>query len=184
MFRDDNGGDTDRGFTSPDSRDQRLSGPGPSPISVSVSEAPPQNVSLETLKASETDRTLSSSPPSKEHVDFCRATQGPNMVPKPKLWSLAEIATSSDKNKECSGAGRPLFSHSPALPRHIYYSSPFIPGSSAYGPLGPLHGSAGSRLNGLQQKMLQRVEAVARDCRLRSQSQLEQHEFKRGMTNV
>ncbi|XP_061578571.1 Iroquois homeobox protein 5a-like [Cololabis saira] len=180
MFRDSASSDTDQGFTDPDFRDRRPPCLGP----ITVSEAPPQSTSLETLKASEPDHTLSSSAPSKEHVNSCSTTQGPNVAPKPKLWSLAEIATSSDKNKGCNEAGRTLFSHSPALPRHIYYTTPFIPGYSNYGPLGPLHASAGSRLNGLHQKMLQRAEAAARDCRLRSQSQQELHEFKRGMTNV
>ncbi|XP_070687430.1 iroquois-class homeodomain protein IRX-5b [Pempheris klunzingeri] len=191
MFRDDSGSDTDRGFTDPDfkdSGDRRLPHiPGPTSTG-----APPQSAPLGT----EAERKLSS--PSKEHVD----TQGPNPAPKPKLWSLAEIATSSDKSKgsndssQGGGAGqqqapahpastpRTPFPHGPALPRHLYYTSPFIPGYSGYGPLGPLHGSPGSHLtppahlNGLHQTMLQRAEAAARDCKLRS------HELKKGMTNV
>uniref|UniRef100_A0A3B5LKI4 Homeobox domain-containing protein n=1 Tax=Xiphophorus couchianus TaxID=32473 RepID=A0A3B5LKI4_9TELE len=123
---------------------------------------------LEALRASETKRT--SSPSS---LDSCGATQGPNPAPKPKLWSLAEIATSS--------RGRSSLSHGPALPRHLYYASPFIPGYSSFRPLGPLQG--GSHINGLQQKMLQRAEAAARDCRLRSQSQTELQELKRANIN-
>lgn len=197
MYREDSSSDTDRGFTDQDfkdSVDRRLPHiPGPTSTG-----GPPQNAALGTVRVSEPERTPS--PPSKEHVDSCNAIQGPNPAPKPKLWSLAEIATSSDKSKGSSdssqsgGAGqqqahptstpRTPFPHSPALPRHLYYTSPFIPGYSSYGPLGPLHGSPGSHLasathlNGLHQTMLQRAEAMARDCKLRS------HELKKGMTNV
>ncbi|XP_018534972.1 iroquois-class homeodomain protein IRX-5b [Lates calcarifer] len=186
-FRDDS--DTDRGFTDPD-RPPLIPGPAP------TGPPSPQNLPLGMLRASELEHTPS--PPAKEHGDSCGAIQGPNTAPKPKLWSLAEIATSSDKTKgpnessQSGGASTPRtpFPHSPALPRHLYYTSPFIPGYSNYGPLGPLHGSPGSHLasathlNGLQQTMLQRAEAAARDCKLRSQSQLELHELKKGMTNM
>uniref|UniRef100_A0A668RZF0 Homeobox domain-containing protein n=1 Tax=Oreochromis aureus TaxID=47969 RepID=A0A668RZF0_OREAU len=147
---------------------------------VDMSAAPPRSTPPETLRVLEDARTPS--PRSKEGP--CGATQGPNVAPKPKLWSLAEIATSSDKSKGCSdsaqrgGAGqqRPPFPHGPALPRHFYYASPFIPGYSAYGPLGPLHGG-GSPLNGLPQ-------TAARDRRLHCQSQLEPHEHSRDTANV
>ncbi|XP_039989558.1 iroquois-class homeodomain protein IRX-5b [Xiphias gladius] len=204
-YREDSGSDTDRGFTdtdfkeSGDRRPPHIAGP-------TSAGAPPQNAPLGVLRVSEPERT--SSPPSKEHGDSCSAIRGPNPAPKPKLWSLAEIATSSDKTKgsndssQSGGAGqlqaaapptsapRTPFPHSPALPRHLYYTSPFIPGYSNYGPLGALHGSPGSHLasathlNGLHQTMLQRAEAVARDCKLRSPGQLELHELKKGMTNV
>ncbi|XP_038562928.1 iroquois-class homeodomain protein IRX-5-like [Micropterus salmoides] len=190
-------GDTDRSLTDPDfkdSGDRRLPLlPGPTSTG-----GPPQ---IAPIRVSELERTSSPSP--KEHSDSIR---GPNPAPKPKLWSLAEIATSSDKNKgsndssQSGGPGQPQasvhhtstprtpFSHSPALPRHLYYTSPFIPGYSSYGPLGPLHGSSHlastTHLNGLHQTMLQRAEALARDCKLRSQSQLDLHELKKGMTNV
>uniref|UniRef100_A0A3P9DGK7 Iroquois homeobox 5 n=1 Tax=Maylandia zebra TaxID=106582 RepID=A0A3P9DGK7_9CICH len=100
------------------------------------------------------------------------AHPGAERGPKPKLWSLAEIATSSDKSKD----QRTPFPHGPALPRHFYYASPFIPGYSAYGPPGPLHSGASS-LNGL-------LQTAARDRRLRCQSQLEPHEHSRGTANV
>ncbi|KAM4552911.1 iroquois-class homeodomain protein IRX-5b [Fundulus diaphanus] len=183
MFREDAG--TDRGLTEPTLLDQRLphiAGPN------SVLGAPPQSGPLETLPVSGSERTSSPSSLSKDHSGSCGATQGPNPAPKPKLWSLAEIATSVDKNTGSSDSpqskGRSSLTHSPALPRHLYYTSPFIPGYSSFRPLGPLPGGPGSHLNGLQQKMLQRAEAAARDCRLRSQSQTELHELKRGMTNV
>ncbi|XP_074489419.1 iroquois-class homeodomain protein IRX-5b isoform X2 [Sebastes fasciatus] len=186
VYREDSGSgsDTDRSFTDPDfkdSGDRRLPLiPGPTSTG-----APPQN----TPRASETERP--SSPPSKEHINSCDAIQGPNPAPKPKLWSLAEIATSSDKSKGSSDssqsggtASRTPFPHSHALHRHLYYTSPFLPGYSSYGPLGPLHGGPGSHLSGLQQTMLQRAEAVARDCKLRCQNQLDLHELRRGMTNL
>lgn len=128
----------------------------------------------------------SASPPFKEHLDSCSATQEPNHTPKPKLWSLAEMATSSDKSKGGSGslqAGGPVqgSAHPVAHPSrtqfphsHLYYSSPFLPAYSSYGSLGPLqHGGPGShlasvtQLNGLQQTMLQRAEARLRSHELR-----------------
>ncbi|XP_042708217.2 iroquois-class homeodomain protein IRX-5 isoform X2 [Chrysemys picta bellii] len=90
---------------------------------------------------------------------------------KPKLWSLAEIATSADKSKESSsevspGAGPnqgpPLAgsstSHSPSrspssqcpfpnsavLSRPLYYASPFYPGYTNYSTFGHLHSHAGT----------------------------------------
>ncbi|XP_075884664.1 iroquois-class homeodomain protein IRX-5b [Nelusetta ayraudi] len=126
----------------------------------------------------------SAGPLSKEHQDSCGATQGPNPAPKPKLWSLAEMATSSDKSKGAGGphhAGGPGPVHPGAHPTrtpfphgHLYYPSPFLPAYSGYGPLGPLqHGGPGSHLasvthlNGLQQTMLQRAEARLRSHELR-----------------
>lgn len=173
-FREDGGSDADRGFDELDFKD--------SPVDrrpVDMSADPPRSAPPETLRVLEGARTPS--PRSKERP--CGTTQGPNVAPKPKLWSLAEIATSSDKSKGCSdsqsvGAGqqRTPFPHGPALPRHFYYTSPFIPGYSAYGPPGPLHGGASS-LNGL-------LQTAARDRRLRCQSQLEPHEHSRGTANV
>ncbi|XP_042369582.1 iroquois-class homeodomain protein IRX-5-like, partial [Plectropomus leopardus] len=185
-YRDDSGSDTDRSFTDPDFKD---SGDPRRPLLPTSAGAPPHNAPQGTVRAAEPQRP--SSPPSKERIDSCNAIQGPNPAPKPKLWSLAEIATSSDRNKACSdssqGGGAPArtpFPHSPALPRHLYYTSPFMPGYSSYGHLGPLHGGPASHLNGLQQTMLQRAEALARDCRLRGQGPLDLHELKKGMTNA
>ncbi|XP_068595832.1 iroquois-class homeodomain protein IRX-5b [Brachionichthys hirsutus] len=182
MFRDDigSGSDTDRS-TDPDFKD---SGDLMQPHSGSPSMgSQPQNAPLGMVRTMEVEHR--SGPPSKEHsTDSCDAFQGPVPAPKPKLWSLVEIATSADKNK---GSNDSLLSggavqqqatlrFNPTLPRHLYYTSPFIPGYSSYGPLGPLHGS--SQLNGLHQTMLQRADAVTRDCKLRS------HELKKGVTNA
>uniref|UniRef100_A0A3Q4GJ91 Iroquois homeobox 5 n=1 Tax=Neolamprologus brichardi TaxID=32507 RepID=A0A3Q4GJ91_NEOBR len=127
-FREDGGSDADRGFDELDFKD--------SPVDrrpADMSTDPPRSAPPETLRVLEGARTPS--PRSKERP--CGTTQGPNVAPKPKLWSLAEIATSSDKSKGCSdsqsvGAGqqRTPFPHGPALPRHFYYASPFIPGYS------------------------------------------------------
>uniref|UniRef100_A0A668A1U6 Iroquois homeobox 5 n=1 Tax=Myripristis murdjan TaxID=586833 RepID=A0A668A1U6_9TELE len=154
------------------------------------------NNDTESKNESGSESECTASPASKErNSDSSNAIHVQNPAPKPKLWSLAEIATSSDKSHATS-TSRTQFPHSTALSRHLYYSSPFIPGYSNYGTLGPLHGTPGSNLasathlNGLHQTMLQRAEAMARDSKLRSQSQLDickdltHHELKKGMTNV
>ncbi|XP_053555515.1 iroquois-class homeodomain protein IRX-5 [Bombina bombina] len=87
----------------------------------------------------------------------------PALTTKPKLWSLAEIATSSDKGKDSNetlpGPGStqvqsmvgstPPPPRSPSTPCHfpsnavlsrpLYYSSPFYPGYTNYGNFGHLH---------------------------------------------
>ncbi|XP_029464431.1 iroquois-class homeodomain protein IRX-5 [Rhinatrema bivittatum] len=87
---------------------------------------------------------------------------------KPKLWSLAEIATSSDKCKDSGraspGAGPALgpslagsssppsrspsaqcpFPSSAVLSRPLYYTSPFYPGYTNYGTFGALHAGSGA----------------------------------------
>lgn len=98
---------------------------------------------------------------------------GPGVLSKPKLWSLAEIATSADKAKEGgngetppqtpSGLSGPAAqsptARSPSaapcpfpngaaaasvLPRPLYYAtSPFYPGYTNYASFGHLHGNAG-----------------------------------------
>uniref|UniRef100_A0A8C3GB97 Iroquois homeobox 5 n=1 Tax=Cyclopterus lumpus TaxID=8103 RepID=A0A8C3GB97_CYCLU len=148
-------GDSDTDFKdSVDSVDRRLSlVPGPTSTGTT-----PQNTPLVIDRVERP-----SSPPSKDHVDSCGATQGPNPALKPKLWSLAEIATSSDKSRGCRDSSRTPFPHSPALPRHLYYTSPLLPVYSGFGPLGPLHSS---HLNGLHQTMLKRTAAAARDYSL------------------
>ncbi|XP_056138512.1 iroquois-class homeodomain protein IRX-5b [Lampris incognitus] len=128
-----------------------------------------------------------------------------NATNKPKLWSLAEIATSSDKCKGSSDVSPSLGTTGPhitaprsqfPLSRHLYYTAPFIPNYSSYGTFGPLHSGPGSNvgsathLNGLHQTMLQRAEALARDCKLRGHTQLDickdltQHELRKGTANV
>ncbi|XP_078256503.1 Iroquois homeobox protein 5a [Rhinoraja longicauda] len=102
---------------------------------------------------------------------------------KPKLWSLAEIAT-SDKSKEqneqqslsaCSGHGCSAVSptrspcpypNSAVLGRPLYYTSPFYTGYTNYGTFGHLHSSGTNHFssNGLSQTVLSRAEALAKLC--------------------
>lgn len=96
----------------------------------------------------------------------------PPSAPKPKLWSLAEIATSSDRCKGSSGDAPPPpppcpglaqsavmgtsaspsrsspqcpLPNSTVLSRPLYYTSPFYPGYTNYGgSFGHLHSNHGS----------------------------------------
>ncbi|KAM8890744.1 iroquois-class homeodomain protein IRX-5b isoform 2-T2 [Spinachia spinachia] len=156
LYHEDSSSDTDRSFTDPDfknSGDERLAlilGPAsrghPPPIAPMGSVVGPQ-------------------PECKELMDSIR---GPN--PKPKLWSLAEIATSN--------ASQTQFPHSPALARHLYYTtSPFLPGYPGFGSLWPPQG--GSHLNGLQHAMLQRGQAATTASTVQNQNLLDLHEVKR-----
>ncbi|XP_053721696.1 iroquois-class homeodomain protein IRX-5a isoform X1 [Synchiropus splendidus] len=135
----------------------------------------------------------------------------PPSAPKPKLWSLAEIATSSDRCKSSTEVGQnaqmgsnsspPRSSpHQCALPnsstvlsRPLYYTSPFYPGYTNYGgTFGPLHSTHGSvtsaspHFNGLNQTVLSRAEALVRE-RVRGQVDLckdSPYELKKGMSNI
>ncbi|XP_056382291.1 iroquois-class homeodomain protein IRX-5 [Hyla sarda] len=147
----------------------------------------------------------------------------PASTSKPKLWSLAEIATSSDKTKESSevtlgpvsSTAQPMaattsspsrspsaachFPNSAVLSRPIYYSTPFYPGYTNYSSFGHLHSHHGPsttpsansnpHFNGLTQTVLNRAEALAKECKLRNQSQLDlskdsAYEMKKGMSGL
>ncbi|XP_078525596.1 iroquois-class homeodomain protein IRX-5 [Lissotriton helveticus] len=152
----------------------------------------------------------------------------PTVTPKPKLWSLAEIATSSDKSKESSeaspgtrppqglsmaGSGasptRPPssqcpFPNSAVLSRPLYYASPFYPGYTNYSTFGQLHGHHGAspgpasaapspgapaHFNGLNQTLLSRAEALAKESKLRHQAQADlckdsPYELKKGTSSL
>lgn len=126
----------------------------------------------------------------------------PPSAPKPKLWSLAEIATSSDRCKGSSegpqapgmgqstvitNAASPSRSspqcplpNSTVLSRPIYYTSPFYPGYTNYGGFGHLHSNHSSgtgstaHFNGLNQTVLNRAEALVRESqKVRGQSQVD-----------
>ncbi|XP_054856580.1 iroquois-class homeodomain protein IRX-5 isoform X2 [Eublepharis macularius] len=145
---------------------------------------------------------------------------------KPKLWSLAEIATSADKAKEGGGQGNgeaplpgppslgaagsaqqsppsrspsaaqcPFPNSTAVLSRQLYYTNPFYPGYTNYGSFGHLHnagaaGNASPHFNGLNQTLLNRAEALAKETKLlRSQSQLElckdsSYELKKGTSHI
>uniref|UniRef100_A0A3P9L2D1 Homeobox domain-containing protein n=1 Tax=Oryzias latipes TaxID=8090 RepID=A0A3P9L2D1_ORYLA len=138
----------------------------------SVSEAPP----------SDSESMLMLNSPSKEKVESCSTTQVSDSPPKPKLWSLAEIAMSPDSKRDSfqgGGVGRTLFSYSPGLPRNIYYTHHFLPGFSPHMPSSP-H----LLLTGPQQRMLERRGGAVQDCKPRSHNQLEQNKLRRGMMNV
>uniref|UniRef100_G3NYF5 Homeobox domain-containing protein n=1 Tax=Gasterosteus aculeatus aculeatus TaxID=481459 RepID=G3NYF5_GASAC len=134
--------DTDRSFTDPDfknSGNQRLAlVPGPASTA-----HPPQ-----------TSPTGSFVGPQQEHKEPVDLIRGSN--PKPKLWSLAEIATSSDKQKRPSDTSQTQFPHSPVLARNLYTTSSFLPRYPGFGSLGAPQG--GSHLNGLHHTMLQLKE--------------------------
>uniref|UniRef100_A0A3P9BGL0 Iroquois homeobox 5a n=1 Tax=Maylandia zebra TaxID=106582 RepID=A0A3P9BGL0_9CICH len=131
----------------------------------------------------------------------------PPSAPKPKLWSLAEIATSSDR---CKGSGEvshaspsrsspqcPL-PNSTVLSRPLYYTSAFYPGYTNYGgSFGHLHSNHGSvttgstaHFNGLNQTVLNRAEALVRESqKVRGQTQVDlckesPYELKKGMSNI
>ncbi|KAM9301482.1 iroquois-class homeodomain protein IRX-5 [Gastrophryne carolinensis] len=142
----------------------------------------------------------------------------PASTSKPKLWSLAEIATSSDKSKESSettaghrssatpsmldGTSPPSKSPSASCPfpnngvlsRPLYYSSPFYPGYTNYGSFGPMHGHHGpttspsaNHFSGLTQTVLNRAEALVKDCKLRGQSHIDlskDYEIRKGMPSL
>ncbi|XP_063294765.1 iroquois-class homeodomain protein IRX-5 [Pelobates fuscus] len=145
----------------------------------------------------------------------------PTSTSKPKLWSLAEIATSSDKSKESSSPGPGATatqsivgntsspSRSPSAPCHfpnnavlsrpLYYSTPFYPGYTNYGSFGHLHSHHGPsttpsansvpHFNGLTQTVLNRAEVLTKECKLRTQSQVDlnkdtTYEMKKGMSSI
>lgn len=133
-------------------------------------------------------------------------------APKPKLWSLAEIATSSDRCKGSSelpqGLGQSTnaspsrsspqchLPNSTVLSRPLYYTSPFYPGYTNYGSFGHLHSNHGSgtgssaHFTGLNQTVLTRAEALVREShKVRGQTQVDlfkdsPYELKKGMSNI
>ncbi|KAG7315098.1 hypothetical protein KOW79_021186 [Hemibagrus wyckioides] len=135
------------------------------------------------------------------HSNATSVIHSPPSAPKPKLWSLAEIATSSDRCRGGGGdAGGTAQSALPAasaaspsrtstqcalpsgavLSRPLYYTSPFYAGYTNYGSFGHLHGSHGSvtssaatHFNGISPSVLNRAEALARESKARSQAQVD-----------
>nr|XP_015223996.1 PREDICTED: iroquois-class homeodomain protein IRX-5 isoform X1 [Lepisosteus oculatus] len=126
----------------------------------------------------------------------------PPVAPKPKLWSLAEIATSSDRSKGSTDVPQPAgpaqssviagtptspsrspsqctFPNSTVLSRPIYYASPFYAGYTNYGTFGHLHSNHGSttgstaHFNGLNQTVLNRAEALVKESKVRVHTQVD-----------
>ncbi|XP_066510681.1 Iroquois homeobox protein 5a [Hoplias malabaricus] len=124
-------------------------------------------------------------------------------VPKPKLWSLAEIATSSDRcrgngNGDATQAANHAQGHAsptrtspqcaPVLSRPLYYTTaPFYAGYTNYGTFGHLHGHGHGHGQGHAHGAgasaaaaaaahfngINRAEALARDSKSRGPTQLE-----------
>ncbi|XP_041963036.1 iroquois-class homeodomain protein IRX-2a [Alosa sapidissima] len=109
-----------------------------------------------------------------------------NPSAKPKLWSLAEIATSDPKQQvgqsahptsglltssaSCASPGSALYSASSLLGRPIYYTSAFYSNYSNYGNFGALQGqgilrynSSGVPTDGLAQSVLN-ANALQKQC--------------------
>ncbi|KAK2867586.1 hypothetical protein Q8A67_025703 [Cirrhinus molitorella] len=128
-----------------------------------VSDSPVPTTSSPQNDLSESKKPLS------ENCKPTSVIHSANPTPKPKLWSLAEIATSdkgSDEPSQTSGALSPAGSPAqcPFPPRHFYYTSPFYAGFTNYGTFGHLNGagSNSAHLNGINQGVLHR----ARDSKL------------------
>uniref|UniRef100_W5KZK1 Iroquois homeobox 2a n=1 Tax=Astyanax mexicanus TaxID=7994 RepID=W5KZK1_ASTMX len=93
---------------------------------------------------------------SKACLDSRTASEGQSQTVKPKLWSLAEIATSDPKQplgQSCPSAvgllastasgtspAAPVYSASSILGRPLYYTSPFYSNYTNYGSFSPLQG--------------------------------------------
>ncbi|KAG8442576.1 hypothetical protein GDO86_011387 [Hymenochirus boettgeri] len=79
--------------------------------------------------------------PNKTNVDSGMSPNSQTPTSKPKLWSLAEIATSDHKHNlgsvlssaTSSSAHNPTYPSSSLLGRHIYYTSPFYSNYTNYG---------------------------------------------------
>ncbi|XP_066569506.1 Iroquois homeobox protein 5a [Amia ocellicauda] len=189
--------------------------PGPTTSSPAAvprgSDIPVPDRPAERVPTSDTSHPISGS-------NATSVIHSPPAAPKPKLWSLAEIATSVDRSKgssdatQASGpgqsaaiAGNPSspsrspsqcpFPNSTVLSRPIYYTSPFYPGYTNYGTFGHLHSSHGSstgsstHFNGLNQTVLNRAEALVKESKIRSQTQVDlckdsPYELKKGMSNI
>ncbi|CAM4735352.1 unnamed protein product [Leuciscus chuanchicus] len=117
-----------------------------------VSESPVPTTSSPQNELSETKTALS------ENCSATSVIHPANPTPKPKLWSLAEIATSDKRTDASSPAGSPA--HCPFPPTRFYYTSPFYAGFTNYGAFGSASNS--TLLNGINQTVLHR----ARDSKL------------------
>ncbi|XP_055048822.2 iroquois-class homeodomain protein IRX-5b [Misgurnus anguillicaudatus] len=118
-------------------------------------ESPP----VATTSSPQNDTSETTKPPN-ENCKPTSVIHSANPTPKPKLWSLAEIATSDkgcDEPSQTSGrlspAGSPV--RCPYPPRHLFYTPPgFCPGfTSAFGPL---RESNPTHLSGINQTALHR----------------------------
>ncbi|XP_011827327.1 PREDICTED: iroquois-class homeodomain protein IRX-5 [Mandrillus leucophaeus] len=140
----------------------------------------------------------------------CRAGRAAGLPLRPKLAEEESWKRSALLGCDCHPGAGARESRSPSaqcpfpggtvLSRPLYYTAPFYPGYTNYGSFGHLHGhpgpgpgpttGPGSHFNGLNQTVLNRADALAKDPKmLRSQSQLDlckdsPYELKKGMSDI
>ncbi|XP_006261374.1 iroquois-class homeodomain protein IRX-2 isoform X2 [Alligator mississippiensis] len=139
-------------------------------------------------------------PPGKGALDSRVSPAPPTQAAKPKLWSLAEIATSDLKHQSLGQSCQPpalaaatpasaphssAYSPSSLLGRHIYYTSPFYSNYTNYGNFNALQSQGILRYNsaavasndGLSQTVLNTssVHKQSTDSLKTITNQLEQH---------
>ncbi|XP_019392481.1 PREDICTED: iroquois-class homeodomain protein IRX-2, partial [Crocodylus porosus] len=139
-------------------------------------------------------------PPGKGALDSRVSPAPPTQAAKPKLWSLAEIATSDLKHQSLGQSCQPpalaaatpasaphssAYSPSSLLGRHIYYTSPFYSNYTNYGNFNALQSQGILRYNsaavasndGLSQTVLNTssVHKQSSDSLKTITNQLEQH---------
>ncbi|XP_052473577.1 iroquois-class homeodomain protein irx-2-like [Carassius gibelio] len=140
-------GDLDTG------REDRQRGPSPKPVTSSPLTAVEAPLLAHHHRENSTNKTC---------------LDGQNQTVKPKLWSLAEIATSDPKQQQNCPPGvgllpSPASSASPAgavypatsiLGRPLYYTSPFYSNYTNYGNFSPLQGQGILRYNSAAEGLL------------------------------
>uniref|UniRef100_A0A673ITT9 Iroquois homeobox 2a n=1 Tax=Sinocyclocheilus rhinocerous TaxID=307959 RepID=A0A673ITT9_9TELE len=115
-------------------REDRQRGPSPKPLTSSPLTAVEAPLLTHHHRESSTNKTC---------------LDGQNQTVKPKLWSLAEIATSDPKQQQQQHAS-PTGAVYPAtsiLGRPLYYTSPFYSNYTNYGNFSPLQGQGILRYN-------------------------------------
>ncbi|XP_033847375.2 iroquois-class homeodomain protein IRX-5a isoform X1 [Periophthalmus magnuspinnatus] len=197
------GKDTDPLLSDSELKDpeERTSSAELQPDSAKPTTSSPSAVSRASLALQDKPSDLSLAP-SSVTSNVTSVIHSPPSAPKPKLWSLAEIATSSDRcSKSGSGDGSPAQSsvmgssaspsrsspqcalpNSTVLSRPLYYTTPFYPGYTNYGgTFGHLHSNHSSvgtgstpHFNGINQTVLNRAEALVREShKVRGQTQID-----------
>uniref|UniRef100_A0AAY5ES01 Homeobox domain-containing protein n=1 Tax=Electrophorus electricus TaxID=8005 RepID=A0AAY5ES01_ELEEL len=167
-------------------RENRTECESPVPTTSSPNNVPPETERLGQEKPADTGDPSSFLKPPSENNNATSVIHSTNSTPKPKLWSLAEIATSDKGSSEQSQTSGPAqstiittgalspsrspthcpFPNGTVLPRHLYYASPFYPGFTNYGTFGHLNTNHGANsgstahLNGLSQAALHRAGAL------------------------
>ncbi|XP_072321306.1 Iroquois homeobox protein 5a isoform X2 [Eucyclogobius newberryi] len=163
------------------------------PDSAKPTTSSPPAVSRATLPPLQDKPSDLSHAPGSVTSNVTSVIHSPPSAPKPKLWSLAEIATSSDRCSKSGGGGdgspaaqssvmgssaspsrsspQCALPNSTVLSMPLYYTTPFYPGYTNYGgTFGHLHSNHGSvgtgstpHFNGIKQTVLNRAEALVRE---------------------